>query len=167
MSHQLTVTERATHQWPHSALLRDLTPGERAAIPLPAHIDSDAMLGVVPLDDGAVMVVVGHVVTPPGPTCGDDLVLDRRTRSVRLGGRDVELSFQEFELLAHLRAAPHRVFTRTELLDQVWPGHRANPRAEGTRTVDVHMHRLRRKLPAVAAHLVTVRRVGYAYRPTT
>jgi DNA-binding response OmpR family regulator len=71
-----------------------------------------------------------------------DVVLDRRARSVAVGGEEVELTAREFDLLWHLAARPGVVVGRERLLDRVWglsfPG--------GTRTVDVHVAQLRRKL---------------------
>ena len=95
-----------------------------------------------------------------GPPAG--LVIDRGQRRVLLDGREIELVFQEFELLDFLTGHPYRVFTRRQIIAGAWVGHR---QATG-RTVDVHIHRLRRKLgPGYARYLVTVRRVGYTFRP--
>ena len=71
-----------------------------------------------------------------------DVVVDRRTRRVAVRERSVILSAKEFELLARLAAEPHRVFTKEELLREVW-GFRALGR---TRTLESHASRLRRKL---------------------
>ncbi len=68
-------------------------------------------------------------------------------------------SAQDVEFLT---AHPYRAFTREQIIAGAWAGRR---QATG-RTVDVHMHRLRRKLgPGYARHLVTVQRVGYTFRP--
>jgi DNA-binding response OmpR family regulator len=75
-------------------------------------------------------------------------------------GREVSLTFQEFELLAHLTAHPWTAFSRAQLMRALWPTADA-----ATRTVDIHVHRLRRKLGRVGSELATVRRVGYVYRP--
>jgi DNA-binding response OmpR family regulator len=71
-----------------------------------------------------------------------DLVVDRVTRSVELRGEAIHLAGKEFELLWRLASEPHRVFTKEELLRDVW-GYRARCR---TRTLDSHVCRLRRKL---------------------
>jgi len=93
------------------------------------------------------------------------LHVDRDRRTVHVRGEEIELTRREFDLLAHLVDQPQRVLTRRHLLDAVWqsvPG-----RTGGTRTVDVHVHRLRGKLgPAFADALVTVRGVGYRWVPT-
>ncbi|WP_433468939.1 winged helix-turn-helix domain-containing protein [Spirillospora sp. CA-128828] len=71
------------------------------------------------------------------------------------------LTFREFELLDYLTARPGKVFSRGHLMNAVW-GHPAEE--AGVRTVDVHIHRLRRKLGRHQKRLVTVRQVGYVYR---
>jgi DNA-binding response OmpR family regulator len=86
----------------------------------------------------------------------DDVVLDRNAREVSVDGRTVELTTKEFDLLAMLLENPGIVVSRDQLLDQVWgmtyPG--------GTRTVDVHVAQLRRKLGKPEL-IRTVRGAGY------
>jgi DNA-binding response OmpR family regulator len=90
------------------------------------------------------------------------VVIDRERRTATVDGRPISLTYLEFELLAHLVAAPRRVHTRAQLINEVW---RQSPVGD-TRTVDVHIARLRRKLgPAHRALIATVRQVGYTYRP--
>ena len=76
-------------------------------------------------------------------------------------GHPVELSYREFELLAFLAEHPGRVFSRRQLVGSVWNGADV-----GSRTVDVHVRRLRMKLGRYAAGIVTVRNVGYRYEPS-
>jgi len=85
--------------------------------------------------------------------------IDTHTRDVRVGGRRVQLSQKEYELLLRLAGEPHRVFTKSELLHEVWQ-YRSPAR---TRTLDSHASRLRRKLrDAGGAGLVeNVWGVGY------
>ena len=71
-----------------------------------------------------------------------DLTVDRVTRSVEIRGETVHLAGKEFELLWRLASEPHRVFTKDELLRDIW-GYRSRGR---TRTLDSHVCRLRRKL---------------------
>ena len=103
------------------------------------------------------------------PSPGHGLRLDHAQRRVWIDGREILLTFQEFELLAFLAAHPGTVFTRAELVERVW--HRTlaqdgRPVARDSRTVDVHVSRLRRKLgPRHGQSLVTEYRVGYQYRP--
>ena len=75
-------------------------------------------------------------------------------------GLGVDLTTTEFELLAFLMRRPGRVFTREELLTQVW----GYPAGTPTRTVDVHVAQVRSKI-GTAARLRTVRGVGYAVEP--
>ncbi|KRE44106.1 winged helix-turn-helix transcriptional regulator [Knoellia sp. Soil729] len=90
------------------------------------------------------------------------LVIDEATYSVRLRGRALDLTYKEFELLKYLAQHPGRVFTRAQLLQEVW----GYDYFGGTRTVDVHVRRLRAKLGADHETLIgTVRNVGYRFVP--
>ena len=86
--------------------------------------------------------------------------VDTVQRTAEVGGRPLDLTYLEFELLAHLVAHPNRVHTRDQLVTTVWGyGHVGDGR-----TVDVHIARLRRKLGAEFRQAIqTVRRVGYKY----
>ncbi|MGH3665701.1 MAG: winged helix-turn-helix transcriptional regulator [Egibacteraceae bacterium] len=91
-----------------------------------------------------------------------ELNIDTDTYVVRLRGRPLDLTFREFELLKHLATNPGRVFTRSQLLQEVW----GYDYYGGTRTVDVHVRRLRAKLGAEYEALIgTVRGVGYKLDP--
>ena len=84
-----------------------------------------------------------------------------RPTSVTAAGRSLDLTFKEFELLRFLATHPGRVCTRPALLREVW----GYDFYGGTRTVDVHVRRLRAKLGAEHEHLIeTVRSVGYRIR---
>ena len=98
-------------------------------------------------------------VSTPELLVAAELSLDRRTRRVSVRGEPVSLSAKEFELLAKLATEPHRVFTKEELLREVW-GFRALGR---TRTLESHASRLRRKLNVSAddRYVVNVWGVGY------
>jgi DNA-binding response OmpR family regulator len=85
------------------------------------------------------------------------LEVDRERHTVRCGGRPVSLTAKEFALLVALLEADGRVLSRQALLESVW----GYSYAEGTRTVDVHVRRLREKLPGFAPYIVTVKSVGY------
>jgi DNA-binding response OmpR family regulator len=88
-----------------------------------------------------------------------DLVVDRRTRRVSVRDAMLTLSAKEFELLARLASEPHRMFTKEELLREVW-GFRALGR---TRTLESHASRLRKKLRLAEEdrYIVNVWGVGY------
>lgn len=90
----------------------------------------------------------------------DDLVIDIAGYEARLAGRRIELTHQEFELLRFLGQHRGRVFTREALLERAW-GYRY---VGGTRTVDIHVRRVRSKLGDVGSIIETVRNVGYKMR---
>ena len=83
--------------------------------------------------------------------------VDRDRHTVRMEGRPVRLTPKEFALLVALLEARGRVLSRRHLLEAVW----GYSYSEGTRTVDVHVRRLREKLPALAPFILTVKSVGY------
>jgi DNA-binding response OmpR family regulator len=89
-----------------------------------------------------------------------DLSIDEATYQAKLGNHGLDLTFKEFELLKFLAQHPGRVFTRAQLLQEVW----GYDYFGGTRTVDVHVRRLRAKLgPDREALIGTVRNVGYKF----
>jgi DNA-binding response OmpR family regulator len=89
------------------------------------------------------------------------IVVDHRSRQVRVGETAVRLSGREFELAGKLASDPMRVFTKSELLRDVWGIRGTSIR---TRTVDSHASRLRRKLQAAGAAGVVVNDWGVGYR---
>jgi DNA-binding response OmpR family regulator len=93
-----------------------------------------------------------------------ELVIDEATYAARLRGRLLELTYKEFELLKYLAQHAGRVFTRAQLLQEVW----GYDFFGGTRTVDVHVRRLRAKLGTEHEQMIgTVRNVGYKFvRPS-
>jgi DNA-binding response OmpR family regulator len=89
-----------------------------------------------------------------------ELSIDESSYSAKLRGRTLDLTFKEFELLKFLAQHPGRVFSRDQLLREVW----GYDYFGGTRTVDVHVRRLRAKLGPENENLIgTVRNVGYRY----
>ena len=97
----------------------------------------------------------------PGVIRGGDLVIDTNRYDVFVAGRPVVLTFKEYELLKLLASHPGRVFTREALLEQVW----GYEYFGGTRTVDVHVRRLRSKTEDAAHSFIeTVWNVGYRFR---
>ena len=89
-----------------------------------------------------------------------EVVVDEATYTAKLGRRVLDLTFKEFELLKYLVQHPGRVFTREQLLQEVW----GYDYFGGTRTVDVHVRRLRAKLgPENESLIGTVRNVGYRF----
>ena len=103
--------------------------------------------------------------TAAGPpvVCGP-LALDAAAREITVDGAPVELTAREFDLLAFLVAHPRQVFSRAQLLAQVW----RSEGWQGEATVTEHVHRLRQKLgldPAARPRIRTVRGVGYQLDP--
>ena len=90
------------------------------------------------------------------------VTVDESSYSASASGRALDLTFKEFELLRFLVANPGRVFTREQLLSDVW----GYDYFGGTRTVDVHVRRLRAKLGDRESVISTVRNVGYRFAPT-
>ncbi|WP_327359352.1 winged helix-turn-helix domain-containing protein [Streptomyces sp. NBC_01304] len=127
---------------------------------LPGHPPMVGYLVLVPADQQPVLV---PDPVPAGRDADDALVsIDPVQRTAAVEGRALDLTYLEFELLAHLVAHPNRVHTRDQLVTTVWGyGHVGDGR-----TVDVHIARLRRKLGAEHRGTIqTVRRVGYKYTP--
>lgn len=99
---------------------------------------------------------------PDGLIRSGELVVDTNGYTASLHGQPIDLAYKEFELLKYLVLHPNRVFTRAQLLQEVW----GYDYYGGTRTVDVHIRRLRAKLGGEYEHLIgTVRNVGYRFDP--
>ena len=95
----------------------------------------------------------------------DELRIDTTRRAVEARGEPVQLTYLEFELLRTLASSPGRVFTRKELLDELWGG----SEFRDPRTIDVHVRHLREKVerdPAEPELIFTVRGAGYRFRET-
>jgi DNA-binding response OmpR family regulator len=93
------------------------------------------------------------------------LQIDRRAREVAVDGRGVELRPKEFDLLVALARSPRQVFTRRQLLEQVWD---SAPEYQDPATVTVHVGRLRQKLepdPDAPRWITTARGIGYRFEP--
>ncbi|WP_406731642.1 response regulator transcription factor [Streptomyces sp. NBC_01794] len=111
---------------------------------------------------GALPAVPGPETTSSAPAAASapqqlgPLCLDRRTRQVRVDGREVALSPREFDLLAYLAQDPGAVHSRQQIMDTVWDPHFFGP----TKTLDAHVAALRRKL-GDPAWITTARGVGF------
>lgn len=122
----------------------------------PAEIDLRLRLaasGRQGIGSGAAGSEVPTAVTAAGVT------IDEGNFTARVQDRTLDLTYKEFELLHFLTAHPGRVFTREQLLSEVW----GTDYFGGTRTVDVHVRRLRAKLGEHEALISTVRGVGYGF----
>jgi two-component system phosphate regulon response regulator PhoB len=89
------------------------------------------------------------------------LLIDLAAHSVKISGRELDLTGTEFKLLHRLARRPGRAFSRDQLLSEVW-GYTEDVES---RTVDTHVKRLRAKLGKVGDWIQTVRGVGYRFRP--
>ncbi|MET8689677.1 winged helix-turn-helix domain-containing protein [Streptomyces sp. NPDC004732] len=150
--------------------ITDFLPPGATWLPAPQHT-LPTLPGQPPMVGYLVLVPAGQAPTaaaepvlpeaPPAPAQGP-IRIDGVQRAAEVDGRLLDLTYLEFELLAHLVAHPHRVHTRDQLVTTVWGyGHVGDGR-----TVDVHVARLRRKLGAEHRRTIqTVRRVGYKYAP--
>jgi hypothetical protein len=158
-----------------------------AVVPIPGTGTSVAIVGYVIAAPAAGHHAAGAPgaapaagAAPPGTAAADreprgkrqagsGLRLDHLQRRVWVDGAEIQLTFQELELLAFLAAHPDTVFTRADLVERVWHrnlGPDGRPVPQDSRTVDVHVSRVRRKLgPRYGQYLVTEYRVGYQFRP--
>jgi Transcriptional regulatory protein, C terminal len=146
-------------------------PGEDATllavVPIPGTHTSLAIVGYAISTGGEPDPAAGKLDLNADP--GHGLLIDYVQRQAWAGGRAIPLTFQEFELLAFLSAHPATVFSRAELVGRVWRPAGGTDRRDvrgDSRTVDVHVSRLRRKLgPVYGQCLVTEHRAGYQFRP--
>ncbi len=119
----------------------------------PAEVDARLRLAMTRVDDE---------LEETGPIRAGEVTIDEGSYSARVRGRTLDLTYKEFELLKFLAQHPGRVFGRAQLLQEVW----GYDYFGGTRTVDVHVRRLRAKLGAEHEALIgTVRNVGYRFVP--
>jgi DNA-binding response OmpR family regulator len=117
--------------------------------------------------DARIRVAIGKIQAlriAADPSSGEiksgDVVIDEKTYTAKIKGRSLDLTYKEFELLKYMAQHPGRVFTRSQLLQEIW----GYDYFGGTRTVDVHIRRLRSKLgPEFEAIIGTVRNVGYRF----
>ncbi|MFI6283498.1 winged helix-turn-helix domain-containing protein [Streptomyces sp. NPDC051018] len=145
----------------------ELLPPGATWLPAPQH-DVPGLPGRPPMLGYLVLVPADqHPSAAPAPAAvmpggSGPVRIDPARRLAVVDERALELTYLEFELLAHLVAHPHRVHSRDQLVTTVWGyGHVGDGR-----TVDVHVARLRRKLGAEHRQAIrTVRRVGYTYAP--
>jgi DNA-binding response OmpR family regulator len=120
---------------------------------------------VPPIDEDELRARIGRVLWSHAGT--DDgtvlrrgsLVIDRERYTVTVDGAIVDLTYKEYELLSFLASNPGKPFTREALLNQVW----GYDYYGGSRTVDVHVRRIRAKIERHDQFIETVRNVGYRF----
>ncbi len=145
-----------------------LTEGGLAVVAADWAVDDVVLTSVGPAElDARLRLATGRLAlaraeaeAPTALIRGGDLEIDESSYVARIGGRTLDLTFKEFELVKFLAQHPGRVFSRQQLLQEVW----GYDYFGGTRTVDVHVRRLRAKLgPDHEALIGTVRNVGYRF----
>jgi hypothetical protein len=140
-----------------------------AVVPIPGTGTSLAIVGYAIATSGTASSVTEASPDPVATAKDSGVLLDYAQRRVWAGGHEITLAFQEFELLAFLSEHPATVFSRAELVEHVWHHNLAHGGVDvgrESRTVDVHISRVRHKLgPYYGQCLVTEYRVGYQFRP--
>ncbi|HEX5523762.1 MAG TPA: response regulator transcription factor [Pedococcus sp.] len=148
-------------------LMAVLTEGGLAGLTAEWGVDDMLLDSAGPAEvEARIRLAVGRLSETEEPTeltiTSGDVTIDEATYSARVRGRLLDLTYKEFELLKYLAQHPGRVFTRAQLLQEVW----GYDYYGGTRTVDVHVRRLRAKLgPEHEVLIGTVRNVGYRFVP--
>ncbi|HHW50157.1 MAG TPA: response regulator transcription factor [Pseudoclavibacter sp.] len=139
-----------------------LTEGGLTAVTPDWHVADVILETAGPAEvDARIRLVLGRSQSAQtgGKIQASGVVIDEASYSAKVRGRTLDLTFKEFELLRFFAAHPSRVFTREQLLSEVW----GYDYFGGTRTVDVHVRRLRAKLGDLESLIGTVRNVGYRF----
>ena len=139
-----------------------LTEGGLTAVSADWGVDDVLLETAGPAEvDARIRLVIGRVSaeTNGSKIQASGVVIDEASYSAKVHGRPLDLTFKEFELLRFFATHPSRVFTREQLLSEVW----GYDYFGGTRTVDVHVRRLRAKLGDLESLIGTVRNVGYRF----
>jgi DNA-binding response OmpR family regulator len=143
-------------------LLLLVTEGGLTAVTPDWGVDDVILVDAGPAEvDARIRLAIGRAQTarPAERIQTSGVVIDEASYSAKVRGRALDLTYKEFELLRFLAAHPSRVFTREQLLSEVW----GYDYFGGTRTVDVHVRRLRAKLGDLDGLIGTVRNVGYRF----
>ncbi|MHA7985687.1 response regulator transcription factor [Rathayibacter sp. CAU 1779] len=139
-----------------------LTEGGLTAVSGDWGIDDVVLEGAGPAEaDARIRLAIDRRSNDPmqSKIQASGVTIDEASYSAKVHGRPLDLTFKEFELLRFLATHPSRVFTREQLLSEVW----GYDYFGGTRTVDVHVRRLRAKLGDSESLIGTVRNVGYRF----
>lgn len=143
-------------------LLLILTEGGLTAVSADWGVDDVILETAGPAEvDARIRLVIGRLAQDQtgSKIHASGVVIDEASYSAKVQGRPLDLTFKEFELLKFFATHPSRVFTREQLLSEVW----GYDYFGGTRTVDVHVRRLRAKLGELEPLIGTVRNVGYRF----
>ncbi|HXR45068.1 MAG TPA: response regulator transcription factor [Pseudolysinimonas sp.] len=139
-----------------------LTEGGLTAVSADWGVDDVLLETAGPAEvDARIRLVIGRLAQEKSASKiqASGVIIDEASYSAKVHGRPLDLTFKEFELLRFLATHPSRVFTREQLLSEVW----GYDYFGGTRTVDVHVRRLRAKLGDLESLIGTVRNVGYRF----
>ena len=145
-----------------SALMVVVTEGGMPALNSEWGFDDVVLSHAGPAEvDARIRLALTREEAKPGSEMiqSSGVAIDEVSYQAKLNGRVLDLTFKEFELLRFLVAHPSRVFSREQLLSEVW----GYDYFGGTRTVDVHVRRLRAKLGDMESLIGTVRNVGYRF----
>ena len=143
-------------------LILILTEGGLTAVSADWGVDDVILEGAGPAEaDARIRLAIGRQAQDKSSSKiqASGVVIDEASYSAKVHGKPLDLTFKEFELLRFLATHPSRVFTREQLLSEVW----GYDNFGGTRTVDVHVRRLRAKLGDLESLIGTVRNVGYRF----
>ena len=143
-------------------LILVLTEGGLTAVSADWGIDDAILVTAGPAEaDARIRLALGRQAlnSSSSKIQASGVVIDEASYSAKVHGKPLDLTFKEFELLRFLATHPSRVFTREQLLSEVW----GYDYFGGTRTVDVHVRRLRAKLGDLESLIGTVRNVGYRF----
>ena len=152
----LTTTDSVT------PVLLIVTEGGFAAVSPEWGVADVLLSGAGPAEvDARIRLALGRAgaSAPQAPVETSGVTIDEASYSAKVGGRALDLTYKEFQLLHFFATHPSRVFTREQLLSEVW----GYDYFGGTRTVDVHVRRLRAKLGDMEQLIGTVRNVGYRF----
>ncbi|MEZ3161630.1 response regulator transcription factor [Microbacterium sp. BWT-B31] len=143
-------------------LLLVVTEGGLTAVSTDWGVDDVILVTAGPAEvDARIRLAIGRMTKDQGSsriqTSG--ITIDEASYSAKVHGRPLDLTYKEFQLLHFFATHPSRVFTREQLLSEVW----GYDYFGGTRTVDVHVRRLRAKLGDLEQLIGTVRNVGYRF----
>lgn len=143
-------------------LLLVVTEGGMSAVSGDWGIDDVLLTDAGPAEtDARIRLAIARAEATAAPTRvqASGVSIDEQSYSAKLHGKPLDLTYKEFQLLHFLATHPSRVFTREQLLSEVW----GYDYFGGTRTVDVHVRRLRAKLGDQEQIIGTVRNVGYRF----
>lgn len=161
---KLSAVEQIVSAAEHAAMLFIVKEEMLDTLHLPAQIQSDFVMSDASAKECAMrirhLLWLGNEATSHDFVSVDTMVINLATYQVTVAGEPVDFTYLEYALLAFLVTHPGRTYSRDALLRRVW----GFDYFGGSRTVDVHVRRIRAKLgPELSQHLETVRGVGYLW----